>query len=453
MSRWPRRSFLKTSFGLPAIVTGQAGSGILDLDLQANPRWVTVGGRRAYAYAYNGAVPGPVIEATPGDHVRILFRNSLPEPTNLHYHGLHIPPAGSADNTLLMIPPGESFTYEFDIPATHRGGTFWYHAHVHQFAAHQVSRGLAGVFIVRGELDSVPEIAAAPESILVLQDFDFRSDGFPVEPGMMERIMGREGDLVVVNALVNPTIPIARDGWLRLRILNAATSRFYRLHLEEHPLFVIAVDGGALPSPDERDDVLLAPGERVEVMVRGARTEGSYGLFSLPYDRGGMGFGRMGGMRGSAPEPLVVATLAYSGYAARSWDLPNHLSSLDALPEPYLRRSFQLGQGSGMWFTINGRTFSPDRVDTRVHLNTVEEWDFVNPTAMDHPMHIHTNPFQVVDAGGTPVRAWKDVVLVPAGRRVRIRTAFRDFTGSTMYHCHILDHEDLGMMSRLEIQD
>ena len=108
--------------------------------------------------------------------------------------------------------------------------------------------------------------------------------------------------------------------------------------------------------------------------------------------------------------------------------------------------------GRGMAFTINGRVFNPNRIDTSVQLNAVEEWEFLNTTMMDHPVHIHTNPFQVLGSDGTPLRAWKDVALVRAGERVRLRTVFRDFTGSTMYHCHILDHEDLGMMGRLEIQ-
>ena len=107
--------------------------------------------------------------------------------------------------------------------------------------------------------------------------------------------------------------------------------------------------------------------------------------------------------------------------------------------------------GGMMNFTINGRTFDPDRIDTRAALNTVEEWEFVNLSMMDHPMHIHTNPFQVVDTHGGAARSWKDMVLVRAGDWVRVRTAFRDFPGAAMYHCQILDHEDLGMMGRLEI--
>lgn len=166
----------------------------------------------------------------------------------------------------------------------------------------------------------------------------------------------------------------------------------------------------------------------------------------------------MGAFRGAE----ILASLVYAGYAERRIELPERLIPFDSLPQPSRRRSFVLGQGMGMGmgmgmmggmnFSINGRTFNPNRVDTQVRLGNVEDWEFVNPSMMDHPMHIHTNPFQVIDAGGAAETAWKDVVLVRAGSRVRVRTKFSDYTGRTLYHCHILDHEDLGMMGILEIQ-
>lgn len=470
MDVWNRRSFLKAAASVPGLAAlprllraqQSASPGLVDVSLEAQQGWFNIGGRSGYLYGFNGQVPGPVIEARPGDHVRVRFRNRLPEDTNLHYHGLHVSPTGNADNSFLEIPQGEDLTYDFDLPVSHLGGTFWYHPHMHGSVARQVARGLAGVFIVRGELDQIPEIANAAESVLVLQDFDLTDSGLPVEPGLMERMLGREGGLVTANGQVNPQIMIQRDGWIRLRILNASSSRFYRLRLEDHPLYLIAVDSGALPGPEEHDEVLITPGERIEVMVRGARPDGSYRLLSLPNNRGGMGMGMMGSMGGSSSQTTVLATVVYEGQAARTWDLAQQLVRIDPLSSPTVRRSFQLGQGMGMGmgmmgvggmsFSINGRTFNSNRVDTRVSLGSVEEWEFINATMMDHPMHIHTNPFQVVGSDGLPVRAWKDVALVRANSRVRVRTAFREFTGKAMYHCHILDHEDLGMMGVLEIE-
>ena len=309
-------------------------------------------------------------------------------------------------------------------------------------------RSLAGVLIVRGDLDQIPEIAAAPERILVLQDFDLGSGGAPAEAGVMERMVGREGSLITVNGHVNLTIPIQRGGWVRLRILNASSSRFYRLAFEEHPVYVIATDGGALPAPEERSEILLVPGERAEIMVHATRPDGgSYRLINLPYTRAA-------GMV-AASGPAAIATLSYEGVAESTWSLPKRLVQVDPLPAPTVRRRFLLGSGMGMMggamaFTINGRTFNPNRVDTRVALNTVEDWEFVNQSTMDHPLHIHTNPFQLVSSDNAPLRAWKDVVLVPGRANVTVRTEFRDFVGRTMYHCHILDHEDLGMMGQLE---
>ncbi|MEA5499230.1 multicopper oxidase domain-containing protein [Limnoraphis robusta Tam1] len=112
---------------------------------------------------YNGQIPGPRLEAKPGDTIRINFTNKLSQPTNLHYHGLHISPTGNADNVFLHIPPGESFTYEFTLAKNHPSGTFWYHPHLHGLVAEQLFGGLAGLLIVRGEFDEIPEIKAAQE--------------------------------------------------------------------------------------------------------------------------------------------------------------------------------------------------------------------------------------------------------------------------------------------------
>ena len=149
---------------------------------------------------------------------------------------------------------------------------------------------------------------------------------------------------------------------------------------------------------------------------------------------------------------VSLATLQYEGQAEFSWNLPSKLASVDPLPQASVRRQFQIGAAMGMSFTINGRIFKEDRVDTRAVLGAVEDWEFLNPTSMDHPMHIHTNPFQLLRSDGSAIPVWKDTVLVPARSRVAVRTMFRDFEGVSMYHCHILDHEDLGMMGALEIK-
>jgi FtsP/CotA-like multicopper oxidase with cupredoxin domain len=425
---------------------------MVETTLDARETWVDLAGRPAHLYTYNGQMPGPVITARAGDTIRISFTNTLAEMTNLHFHGLHISPEGIADNSFLEVSPGELMTYELPIPSNHPNGMFWYHPHMHGSVAQQVSQGLAGVILIRGEFDEQPDVHATPEYLMVLQDFDIAVDGQIVEPSTMDRTQGREGPLVTVNGEQNPAIPLRTGGWTRLRLLNASVSRFYRLRLEGHRFTIVATDGGPLPAPVEVEELLIVPGQRFDVFVRGQTTAGSFRLLNLPYSR----FGNMGGARAAGSD--VLATFECQASMEASWTMPATLGNFDTLPAPRMRRTFRFGMGMGMGmgmsqggFTINGRSFDPNRVDTRVRLGDVEDWDLVNSSAMDHPFHIHTNAFQVVRANGQAERAWRDVVLVPAFQTVRIRLRFEDYTGKAMYHCHILDHEDLGMMGIIEV--
>ena len=447
----------------------KSANGLLELDLEASLSPVNLGGKQAYLLSYNRQVPAPRLEAKSGDTVRIRFTNNLSQPTNLHYHGLHVSPTGNADNPFLSIPPKESLTYEFTIPKNHPSGTFWYHPHHHGMVAEQVFGGLAGLLIIRGELDEIPEIKAAKEEFLVLQDFGLDGNGNIQPPNHMTMMMGREGQILTVNGQINPNLSIAQGGLLRLRIVNASPSRFYRLALENHPFYLIATDGGGLDTPVELKELLLSPGERAEVLVRGEREPSQYRLLNLPYDRGGMGMmgggmgmmgGGMGMMRNSSQKnPQVLATVTYQSSVSRL-PLPQKLIPVETLPEPKAVRRFELSMdmspGMGMVFTFNDKAFDPNQVNTQVKLNTVEDWELVNidPDRMDHPFHLHTNSCQIISRNGKPepYRAWKDTVLVRGGETVRIRIPFRDFAGKTVYHCHILDHEDLGMMGIINMQ-
>lgn len=423
-------------------------NGLLEVDLDLSSQVFSFAGERGNLLSYNQQIPGPRLEVHPGDQVRIKATNSLSAPTNLHYHGLHVSPQGTADNVFLSLSPGETYTYEFTIPENHYSTTAYYHPHRHGYVADQVFAGLGGIFVVRGELDEIPEIKNAKEEFIFLKDFDLSN-----RQSRMQRMMGREGSLLTVNGEVNPSFSIPSGGLMRLRFVNASVSRFYRLQLEEHPFYLIATDGGATTSPLELSELLLSPGERAEVLVPGNAKSGQYRLLNLPYDRakmGMMGHGMMGG-RHQTEEPQTLATFTYSG-KVEPLSLPQQLIPVEALPAPKTVRQLELNHGMfpgrGMQFLINGQVFDPQRIDTRVSLDTVEEWEIINTGMMDHPFHLHTNRFQVVSRNGKAVTqyTWKDTVLVPKGERIRIRIPFRDFEGKTVYHCHILDHEELGMM-------
>ena len=240
---------------------------------------------------------------------------------------------------------------------------------------------------------------------------------------------------------------------------------FYRLTIENHPFYQIATDGHALNEPIKVSKLLLTPGQRADVLIRGEREPGQYRLLNLPYDRGSMGLmGGRGMMRGRGmmgrnyrDAPIALATVNYES-SVELLPLPTKLASIPTLPEPQQVRSFQLNHGMspgmGMAFLINGQPYSDDRIHTQVRLDTVEDWEITNTGVMDHPFHIHVNSFQVISRNGQPesLPAWRDTVLVRRGETVRIRIPWRDFAGKTVYHCHILDHEDLGMMGNLMIQ-
>lgn len=424
--------------------------GAADLELVARATPGRLPGGPATVLTYNGRSPGPLLEVNAGDQVRLLLRNDLQEPTNLHFHGLHIRPTGSGDNVFLTVPPGGSTTYAFKVAADHPAGLFYLHPHHHGHSADQVFGGLGGALVVRGDLDRIPEVAAASETVLVLKDFASAAATGEAGMGMgMERMLGREGPLLTVNGELNPGLAIPSGGLLRLRLLNASNARIYRLALEGHRLVRIATDGGAIATPEPLDELLLAPGERADVLVQGNQTPGSYRLLNLPYQRSGhMGMGQV------ADAPQTLATLNYAGSVA-TLPLPKTLIPVPALPQPGRTRRFSLAHamGMGMGFVINGQPFDPDRIDTRVSLGSTEDWLIVNDDVMDHPFHLHINPFQVISRDRRPEvqRRWKDTVLVKAGEEVRIRVTFRDFIGRTVYHCHNLDHEDLGLMGVLQI--
>lgn len=437
--------------------------GLLELSLTAKAQTQKIANQSVQRLAYNGQFPGPILETRVGDTVRLTLVNELDNPTNLHYHGLHISP--EVDNVFREVPAGEQYTYEFQIPENHPAVTGWYHPHYHSKVASQVFGGLAGPLIIRGELDNIPELQQSEEALLLLQDVDPRVQADSESLSTLAKRWGREGNLLLANGQQNPVIDLPQNGLLRLRLVNASASRIYKLQLQEHPWYLMATDRGAISEPIELKTLSLSPGERAELLVSGQREPGDYEILSLPYDRGigdmveGMGKAaeQMPGI--ALPERRAIATIRYMpSDRSEPLPLPKQLIPVEPLPKPETVREFVLDHGIDRsakvtGFTINGGSFVMDRVNTQVRLNQTEDWRIINKASMDHPFHLHTNRFQVVERNGQPETflAWKDTVSIGGYETVTIRVRFEDFTGRTVYHCHILDHEDQGMMSILEI--
>ncbi|MGB3186539.1 MAG: multicopper oxidase family protein [Ornithinimicrobium sp.] len=452
-------------FGEPPVLASR--DGILELDLTAGLTRTRIGAREATVETYNGSLPGPTLRVSAGDTIRIAMTNSLETVTNLHVHGLHVSPDGNGDNPFLSIAPSETFDYEFTLPEDHPPGTYWYHPHHHGTVADQVAAGLYGAIIVTDPSSDPEPVPVTRERLMVVSDLSLDASGDLAGADVMEQMVGREGEIVLVNGQVRPRISAALGERERWRIVNACPSRYLSLSLEGQRVQMLGRDVARFPVPEKVSEVTLLPGSRVELLIQA--TTGSSTLLATPVDRGDMG-SMMGDGADSLPgsdDPSELLTFDVSGDAAAPLpEVPHGPALRDLRTEAVAGRrtlDFAMGMGGGMMdrgetsmmsFTINGTTFDADRTDTTVTAGAIEEWTLTNPGPMDHPVHLHVWPMQIIESGDQKVTdpTWRDVVNVPAGSQVKVLIAFDDFWGRSVYHCHILDHEDQGMMGTIEVR-
>jgi FtsP/CotA-like multicopper oxidase with cupredoxin domain len=435
--------------GPPFLVNQAEARDEVEVTLTAAPaRLSLLPGLETDVFAYNGRIPGPTLELREGDRVRIRFRNELSEPTTVHWHGLHLP--FTADGSPFHpVAPGEEYEYAFTVKAG-TAGTYWYHPHPHHRTAYQVGMGLYGAVIVRAADDPLPDLT---EKLLILSDNRFQPDGSldrPAPGSMQARIdaeNGREGDVVFINGEIMPEFRIRAGEVQRWRVINASAARVYRLALEGHTFLHVGNDGGLFERAVEVDEITVANGERVELLVRGTAAPGSrIVLRSLPYDRY---------IPQTRPadwnRPLDLLTVRYTDQRpVPPVALPEVLRPVPALDPEQATATRVMTMTQGM---INGRHMSMSRVDVSAALAATEIWEIENLVGMDHPFHLHGFQFQVLDRNGVPepYRSWKDTVNVPRHETARFIVRFDNYPGKWMFHCHILDHEDQGMMGILEV--
>ena len=408
-------------------------------------------GRTTELWGYNNAFPGPVIELREGQRVTIDFANRLGLDSTIHWHGLAVP-ADQDGSPMDPVAPGADRLYTFDVP-TGSAGTYWYHPHAHQTTTLQVGHGLAAPLIVRSADDP---LRALPERTLMITSLALDRNaqvaaGAAAMGGMGGMMMAGAGELLVngQKVPVHAMTPGATERW---RIINATADRYLRLGLDGHRFAVVGTDGGLLGQPlPGLTEWLLAPAQRVEIVVTiAAQPSARYALRDLGYS---------GGMSGGAGGELMTVQTCRTP-ARAPVELPAVLRPVaDLGPASARQRVVLSGAGMGMMgaFLINGQSFDMNRVDLKTVVGRVESWDLVNTTFMDHPMHIHGTQFQVVArtvrglAAPVPYPAWLDTVNVPAGETVTIKTR-QALPGKRMFHCHILPHEDAGMMAVLDVK-
>lgn len=434
-----------------------------------------------------GSYLGPVIRLRRGQKVRVRFANQLPEDSIVHWHGLDVP-ENADGHPRLAVGRGKEYIYEFEV--TNRAGTYWYHPHPHMRTGAQVYQGLAGLLLVRDEEEDALALPSGEAELLcVLQDRVFDGQNQLVFHGgsMMEMMNGFLGNQVLVNGRSQATTEVDA-AWYRVRFLNGSNARIYRLGWSHDVrMTVIGGDGGLLEHPLDQKVLTLAPGQRADVLLDltalAAGTEVHLDSREYPEaDAGLVGMGGMGRMRGrgragmqrgssNLPNgaPLRVMTLRMRARKGPDFRMPERLSSFDATwsaAAATTRRvplSFQR-----MEWLIDGRTFGMTDVapDETVAAGSTHFWEFVNlanPMGMQaaHPIHLHGRQFRVVKrTGGGAANAlragivdagWKDTVLVLPGETVRVQVTFTSHTGLFLYHCHILEHEDMGMMRNFRV--
>ncbi|HTI66037.1 MAG TPA: multicopper oxidase family protein [Caulobacteraceae bacterium] len=423
-------------------------NGQLSVTLEARPQRVKLGKFEISAVTYNGVYGGPVLRVKPGDVLRVRLVNHLEQSTNIHFHGLAVTPQGHGDNSMHMVLPGETWDYEVPIPKDHPPGIYWYHTHAHQFAERQLMGGLSGTLIVEGFQDEVPATRPLRERLFALKEFQ------PDPKGDLARVTKAYNvDIKTINGQLMPRIDIQPGETQLWRLSDQTANTYFRLSLQGHRFTVVGRDSRPLPRPEVVREVMFGPSERVDVLVTGGAA-GSYKLVSETTSTGPAG--------DVFPAQNMALLVSAAGAAAPAALQPVAMVQGAVKPIPGDRIdaerlvAFSEDPVTGLFF-INHATFDHERVDVKVPLGSIEEWTLRNASDELHLFHIHQVPFQVVNINGKPVPfdGLVDTVSVPIHGEMKIRLAFTDPTivGRFMFHCHILEHEDKGMMAQIEVYD
>jgi FtsP/CotA-like multicopper oxidase with cupredoxin domain len=421
-------------------------SEVVEYNLEASEfNWDIAPGKTIEAWGFNKQLPGPVLKAEVGDTLVIHFTNNLKEPTMIHWHGLRVPATMDGTGAVQKpVEPGEVFEYRFVVPDA---GTFWYHSHANETV--QVERGMYGALIVEDKTDPVTD----GEKILLIDDMKLDTDNKFTKPGwfvprIIERHDGREGNTLLINGKENPTIGIHAGQTERWRFINSSSARYFVLYLGGKEFKVIGTDGGLLEHPRTVTEVLITPGERIDIAA-GPFNEGeTFSIESLGYNRSTY----------LTAKRQKFATVKVGKEKPSVAFIPETLRTIEPLAgqDAEISRKVKLSVGpslkDGMDFLVNDHVHVNDKP---VKVGELQIWEVSNTSLMDHPFHLHGFFFQVIEENGKAPEymAWKDTVNLTPRSKIKIAWMPDNRPGTWMYHCHILEHHAAGMMANFEVID
>ena len=402
-------------------------------------------------WGFDGDVLGPTLRATRGERVAVEVTNSLEEATTVHWHGMHLPPAMDG-GPHQMVEPGDTWrpTWEIDQPAA----TLWYHPHPHGRTEEHVYRGLSGMFLLDDPAPSgLPDQYGVDDVPVIVQDKRLDEDG-RLDLDSHGNEVGLLGSTVVTNG-VNGAVHDVTTELVRLRLLNGSTARVYDFAFDDDRAFAhVGTDGGLLPEPYETDHVRLSPGERAEIVVAVAAGSETM-LVSRAPDLGGVAAPFASGGLDTFPVLRLRAAAQLTPSAPVPAAFPTRPADVVLADEATVSRTFVIDDRS-----VNGRRMDMDRIDEVVRVGDTEIWEVTSRNLFPHNWHVHDVQFQVLDVDGEPpgpeLAGRKDTVYLEPRRTYRLLMRFEDFADPDtpyMAHCHLLLHEDEGLMTQFVVTD
>lgn len=405
--------------------------------------WEIAPGKYMAAWGFNMQVPGPLIKARKGDTLILKFKNNLPQPTVIHWHGIRLP--SSMDGTAevqKLVEPGKEFEYRFQLEDA---GTFWYHSHHNETV--QVAKGMYGAIVVEDENDPVADEDKVfvigdikPSDVLKLTESSLSSP----TPIIKEEELSH--DMLLINGKLVPNISMHAGQVERWRFINSTNAGCFKLTTGRKAFHIIGSDGGLIEKPVKVTGELITPGERLEILA-GPFEEGETGNVTASTNLGS-----------TTTKPSIQTLATLSILAAKpsvavipeTMRLIEPLCTRDAPVNRHVKLSVAESTGNGLKFMINDDVHINDQPVT---VGELQVWEINNVSGMDHPFHLHGFFFQVLEINGKapPYTAWKDTINLPPQTKIKIAWLPDNRPGIWMYHCHILSHHAAGMMANFEV--